>query len=298
MMKRLLLSLVLCLPLSAHAALNVFACEPEWAALARELGGDDVKVYSATTALQDPHHIEARPSLIAQTRRANLVVCSGAELEAGWLPLLLRDAGNAAVQPGRPGYFEATQFVAMLEKPARLDRSEGDLHAAGNPHIHTDPRNIAQVGKALSLRLAEIDPARAAAYRARGEAFDARWQAAIVRWETRAAPLRNLPVAVQHKSFSYLLAWLGMREVLTLEPRPGIEPSVGHLSRVAETLRTTPAKMVLRATYHSPRPADWLSQRSGIPAVVLPYTVGGSKQASDLFGLFDDTLDRLLRAAQ
>ncbi len=297
-MKRLLFSLILWLPLGAHAALNVFACEPEWAALARELGGDDVKVYSATTAFQDPHRIEARPSLIAQMRRANLVVCSGAELETGWLPLLLRDAGNAAIQPGRPGYFEATQFVTMLEKPARLDRSGGDVHAAGNPHIHTDPRNIARVGKALSTRLAEIDPARAAAYRARGEAFDARWQAAIVRWETRAGPLRNMPVAVQHKSFSYLLAWLGMREVLTLEPKPGIEPSVGHLARVAETLQTTPAKMVLRAAYHSPRPADWLSQRSGIPAVVLPYTVGGSKQAGDLFGLFDDTLDQLLKAAQ
>lgn len=298
MMKRLLFSLILWLPLSAHAALNVFACEPEWAALARELGGDDVKVYSATTAFQDPHRIEARPSLIAQMRRADLVVCSGAELEAGWLPLMLRDAGNAAVQPGRPGYFEATQFVVMLEKPARLDRSGGDLHAAGNPHIHTDPRNIARVGKALGVRLAEIDPARAAAFRARSEAFDARWQEAITRWEIRAAPMKNLPVAVQHKSFSYLLAWLGMREVLTLEPKPGIEPSVGHLARVAETLQTTPAKMVLRAAYHSPRPADWLSQRSGIPAVVLPYTVGGSKQADDLFGLFDDTLDQLLKAAQ
>jgi len=297
-MKRLLFFLILWLPLGAHAALNVFACEPEWAALARELGGDDVKVYSATNAFQDPHRIEARPSLIAQMRRANLVICSGAELEAGWLPLLLRDAGNAAVQPGRPGYFEATQFVTMLEKPTRLDRSGGDVHAAGNPHIHTDPHNIARVGKALSTRLAEIDPARAAAYRARSEAFDARWQEAITRWETRAGPLRNLPVAVQHKSFSYLLAWLGMREVLTLEPKPGIEPSVGHLARVAETLQTKPAKMVLRAAYHSPRPADWLSQRSGIPAVVLPYTVGGSKQAGDLFGLFDDTLDQLLKVAQ
>lgn len=297
-MKRLLFSLILWLPLGAQAALNIFACEPEWAALARELGGDDVKVYSATNAFQDPHRIEARPSLIAQMRRANLVICSGAELEAGWLPLLLRDAGNAAVQPGRPGYFEATQFVTMLEKPTRLDRSGGDVHAAGNPHIHTDPHNIARVGKALSTRLAEIDPARATAYRARSEAFDARWQEAITRWETRAGPLRNLPVAVQHKSFSYLLAWLGMREVLTLEPKPGIEPSVGHLARVAETLQTKPAKMVLRAAYHSPRPADWLSQRSGIPAVVLPYTVGGSKQAGDLFGLFDDTLDQLLKVAQ
>ncbi|WP_018078444.1 metal ABC transporter substrate-binding protein [Thiobacillus denitrificans] len=295
-MKRLLVYLALCLPVSAHAALNVFACEPEWAALAKEIGGDDVKIYSATTAFQDPHRIEARPSLIAQMRRAALVVCTGAELETGWLPVLLRDAGNAAVQPGRPGYFEATRFVPLLEKPARLDRAEGDVHAQGNPHIHTDPRNIARVGAALGARLAEIDPVHAADYRARGEAFAARWQTAIARWEIRAAPLRNQPVAVQHKSFSYLLAWLGLREVVTLEPKPGVEPSVGHLARVAAQLQTAPAKMVLRAVYQSPRPADWLSQRTGMPAVALPYTVGGSERANDLFGLFDDTLDRLLKA--
>ena len=296
-MKRLLVFLILWLSVYAHAALNIFACEPEWAALAKEIGGDDVRVYAATTALQDPHRIEARPSLIAQMRRANLVVCTGAELEAGWLPVLLQNANNAAVQPGRPGYFEAARVVPLLEKPARLDRADGDVHAAGNPHLHTDPRNILRVAEALAARLAEVDPANAAAHRARGQAFAARWQAAIARWEARAASLRNLPVAVQHKSFSYLLAWLGMNEVAVLEPRPGVEPSVGHLARVAAHLQTTPAKMVLRAAYQSPRPADWLAKRTGIPALALPYSVRGNARAQDLFGLFDDTLDQLLKAA-
>lgn len=296
-MKRLLVLLILCLPVYAHAALNVFACEPEWAALAKEIGGGDVKVYSATTAMQDPHRIEARPSLIAQMRRANLVVCTGADLETGWLPVLLQNANNAAVQPGRPGYLEAARFVPLLEKPARLDRADGDVHADGNPHLHTDPRNILRVAEALTARLAEVDPANAAAHRARGQAFAARWRAAIARWETRAAPLKNLPVAVQHKSFSYLLAWLGLREVAILEPRPGVEPSVSHLARVATQLQETPAQMVLRAAYQSPRPADWLASRTGIPALALPYTVGGNDRAQDLFGLFDDTLDQLLKAA-
>lgn len=296
-MKRLLVLLILWLPVYAHAALNVFACEPEWAALAKEIGGGDVKVYSATTAMQDPHRIEARPSLIAQMRRANLVVCTGADLEVGWLPVLLQNANNAAVQPDRPGYFEAARFVPLLDKPARLDRADGDVHAAGNPHLHTDPRNILRVAEALTARLAEVDPANAAAHRARGQAFAARWQAAITRWETRAAPLKNLPVAVQHKSFSYLLAWLGLREVAVLEPRPGVEPSVSHLARVAAQLQATPARAVLRAAYQSPRPADWLASRTGIPALALPYTVGGNARAQDLFGLFDDTLDQLLKAA-
>jgi zinc/manganese transport system substrate-binding protein len=297
-MKRLLVSLILWLPLAAHAAFNVFACEPEWAALAREIGGDDVRVYSATTALQDPHRIEARPSLIAQMRRADVVVCTGAELEAGWLPVLLQNANNAAVQPGKPGYFEATRFVPLLEKPARLDRAEGDVHAAGNPHIHTDPRNILRVSEALTARLAELDPAHAPAHRARGQAFAARWQAAIAGWESRAAPLKGLPVAVQHKSFSYLLAWLGLREVAILEPKPGVEPSVSHLARVAAQLQATPARAVLRAAYQSPRPADWLADRAGIPALALPYTVDGNARAQDLFGLFDETLDQLLDVAR
>lgn len=296
-MKRLLIFLTLWAPLAAHAALNVFACEPEWAALARELGGPDVQVYAATTGRQDPHRIEARPSLIAQMRRADLVVCSGAELEAGWLPVLLREAGNPGVQPGRPGYFEATRFVALRDKPAVVDRSQGDVHAAGNPHIHTDPHNIARVGAALATRLAELDPARAGAYQARWHDFSVRWRAAIARWEARAAPLKGMPVAVQHTSFSYLIAWLGLREVATLEPRPGIDPSVSHLARVAAQLQADPPRAVLRAAYQSPRPADWLAQRLGVAALTLPYTVGGSARAQDLFSLFDETLDLLLSAA-
>jgi zinc/manganese transport system substrate-binding protein len=298
MMKRLLILFSLWLPLAAHAALNVFACEPEWAALAQAIGGDAVRVHSATTARQDPHRIEARPSLIAQMRRADLVVCSGAGLEDGWLPVLLREAGNARVQPGRPGHFEAARFVALVEKPAALDRAQGDVHADGNPHLHTDPRNLARVGAALAVRMGELDPAAAAAYRSRWQDFAARWEAAIARWTQRAAPLKGMPVAVQHKSFSYLIAWLELREIATLEPKPGVEPSVSHLARVAAQLQATPARAVLRAAYQSARPADWLAARAGIPALALPYTVGGSARATDLFGLFDDTIDLLLQAAR
>ncbi len=295
-MRRLLLLFALFLPCGVHAALNVFACEPEWAALASEIGGDAVRVYGATTARQDPHRIEARPSLIAQMRRADLVVCSGAGLEDGWLPVLLREAGNAGVQRGRPGHFEAARFVALLEKPATLDRAQGDVHADGNPHIHTDPRNIARVGAALAARMGELDPAAAARYQSRWQAFSARWDAAIARWSQRAAPLKGTPVAVQHKSFSYLIAWLGLREVATLEPKPGVEPSLAHLARVAAQLQATPARAILRAAYQTPRPSDWLAARAGIPALALPYTVGGSPRAADLFGLFEETLDLLLQA--
>src|SRR2546427_9025198 len=134
----------------AHAALNVFATVPEWAALTEELGGDKIKVYMATNALQDPHHVEAKPSLIARARGADLVVATGAELEIGWLPLVTQQAGNPKVQAGKPGYFEAAPLVPMVEKPTRLDRAVGDVHPLGNPHIPTDPRNIPRVAGPLS----------------------------------------------------------------------------------------------------------------------------------------------------
>lgn len=294
---RLLIVCLLTLPTLAHAALNVFACEPEWGALASELGGDAVKVYTATTAMQDPHRIEARPSLIAQMRRAQLAVCTGAELESGWLPILLRQSGNAAIQPNQPGYFEASRYVTMREKPAALDRSQGDVHPGGNPHIQTDPRNIAKVAQALGARLIQIDPDQAALYQARLNDFNSRWQAAMTRWQAQAVPLKGMPIVVQHRAFPYLEDWLGLKQVAVLESKPGVEPSVGYLAQVAAQLKTTPARAVIRAAYQNPRPAQWFAERADVPVVVVPFTVGGSARAQDLFGLFDDTLAQLLKVA-
>jgi len=282
----------------ALANLNVFATVPEWGALVEELGGDKVKVYTATNALQDPHHVEAKPSLIARARGADLVVATGAELEIGWLPLVTQQAGNPKVQAGKPGYFEAASFVTILDKPARLDRAEGDVHAAGDPHIQTDPRNIARVAGALSARLAELDPGNAAFYQTRYKGFADRWNAAIARWEKEAAPLRGVAILVQHKAFTYLIAWLGMKEVASLEPKPSVEPTIAHLSEVLETVKRQPVKMVIRAAYQSDRASQWIAERAKINVVVLPFTVGGDDAAKDLFGLFDDTVQRLLKGAQ
>ena len=285
------------LALPAHAALRVFACEPEWGALAQELGGPDVEVSVATTALQDPHQLQARPSLIARVRNADLVVCTGAELEVGWLPALLRQSGNARVQPGQPGYFEAADQVRKLEVPSSVDRAQGDVHAAGNPHIQLDARNFAPVATALGARLQQVDAAHAAAYAQRTAAFQQRWQQAVARWSAQAAPLKGLPVVSQHKAYVYLYDWLGLREVAVLEPKPGVEPSASHLQSVLATLKATPAKMVLYSAYQDAKPAEWLGKNATLPVVKLPFTVGGSEAAKDLFGLFDDTLARLLAAA-
>lgn len=282
----------------AAAALRVLACEPEWSALVQELAGDKVAVSSATTALQDVHHIEARPSLIARARNADLVVCTGSELEAGWLPPLLRQSGNARIQPGTPGYVEASQLVPRLEIPKVLDRALGDIHPAGNPHVHLDPHNIARVAQILGDRLGQLDPANAQAYQTRTADFLARWNAAIRRWEAEAAPLRGLTMVVYHKNLAYLNAWLGLREVGSLEPKPGVPPTTAHLADLVARMQAAPAKVVVYMAYNNPQAAEFLSERSKIPAVMLPYTVGGSDRAKDLFGLFDDTLARLLAVAK
>jgi zinc/manganese transport system substrate-binding protein len=290
----LLGSLAAALAWPAAAALNVFTCEPEWAALAQELGGDKVSVFSATSAQQDPHRVEARPSLISRIRSARLLVCSGSELEIGWLPLLFTQGGNDAIQPGSPGYIEASQYVVKLEVPRVIDRALGDIHPAGNPHVHLDPRNIAKVGEVITGRLVEIDARNADYYRSRAEDFNKRWEEALQKWRQEAQPLKGMPIVVYHKDMSYFINWANLREAGSLEPKPGIPPTPTHLAELVERMKRNPAKAVVYSPYNNPGAAQFLSQRANIPIVPLPFTVGGTPKAKDLFGLFDDTIERLL----
>ena len=281
----------------AQAKLKVFACESEWGSLLTELAGDKVDVDVATTALQDVHVIEAKPSLIAKVRAADLVVCTGAQLEIGWLPQLVRQSGNARVASGAGSFMAAAQ-VKTLEKPTALDRANGDVHPDGNPHIQMDPRRVLIVARRLDDRLAELDPANAATYRQRGADFEKRWLAAMVKWKAEAAPLKGRKVVVHHISWVYLWNWLGLDEIGALEPRPGVPPTAAHLSELIATTKDSNTLAIVRAAYQDPKPADWLSQRTGVPAVTLPFTVGGDAQSKDLFGLFDSTIAKLLGAAK
>ena len=278
----------------AALALDVFACEPEWAALVTEIGGDKVDAFSATTGKQDPHQIQARPALISRLRRADLAVCTGAELEIGWMPVLLRQAANGRVQPGSPGWFEASSVVEMKDKPARLDRAAGDIHPAGNPHIQNDPRNVLAVAAALTRRMAELDSANAAVYQQRGQAFDAKLREAITRWQADAAPLKGIAVVEYHKTWIYLADWLGLQIVAEVEPLPGVPPSSGYLAQLLSQLPARNPKMVLYSAYEDPRASQFVAERAGIAAVQLPFTVGGSDAAKDLFSLYDDTVHKLL----
>jgi zinc/manganese transport system substrate-binding protein len=242
------------------------------------------------------HRVDAKPSLIARARSADLVFATGAELEIGWLPVLLQEAGNAHVQPGSNGYFEATSQVQLLDKPTSVDRSMGDIHPQGNPHIQLDPHNIAKVAAVLATRLAKIDAAHAATYQQRGRDFDAKWTQALARWDQRIAPLKGMQIVTHHRSYVYLDDWAGLEEVGSLEPKPGIEPSTGHLSELLDQIKTKHVKAIVRAVYESDRASQWLAGRTHIKAIVIPHTVGAVPGTDDLFGLFDTVTARLVEA--
>ena len=278
----------------AHADLKVFATVPEWGALAETLGGDKVKVFTATTGLQDPHRIQARPSLIARARTANLVIATGGGLEDGWLPVVQRESNNPEILTNRPGYLVATQYVRMLDVPVTVDRTMGDVHAGGNPHIQTDPRNLLPVAKAVSARLQRLDPENAAYYQTQLIQFEQSWQANLQRWQRQAAPLRGVKVWYQHDGFPYMNAWLGMNQVGVLEPRPGVEPSSRQLADILQRQQTLQGRMVIASAYLNDAPSKWLAEKANIPMVVLPFTVGGNEQVKSLTALYDDTLQRLL----
>ena len=278
----------------AQAALRVLATTPDWAALTTELGGDRVNVYAATSAFQDVHRVEAKPSLVARARNADLVVATGAELEVGWLPVLVQESGNAHIQPGSPGYFEAAAQLRLLDVPSSVDRSMGDVHPQGNPHVQLDPHNIAAVAQALTARLGALDPGGAQYYQSRGADFQARWQQATAKWESRAAPLKGTSVVVIHKDQLYLCHWLGLHEIGAIEPKPGVPPSAGYLAELVTRLSAAPPRLILRNAYNDTKAVDWLAARIHAPVVLLPFSVGGTPEAKDLFGLFDDTVNRLL----
>ncbi|MBI3441699.1 MAG: zinc ABC transporter substrate-binding protein [Proteobacteria bacterium] len=285
--------MVFCFPAMAKAEINIFACEPEWAALAKEIGKDNVSVTAATRGTEDPHHVRAKPSLLAAMRKANVVFCTGAGLEAGWMPVLMQQAAGAAVQNGAVGNFMASDYIALMDKPQRVDRSMGDVHPEGNPHIQTDPRNILVVGKAFTERLSQLDAAHASAYQANLADFTSRWQVDMKKWGAIAAKLRGTPVVVYHDEWNYLNRWLGLKEIITLEVKPGIPPTPSHLQDVLAASKNADVKVIMLSPFDDEQAAEWLKGQMGAKIVKLPFTVGGIDGTDTLEATFDRTLQAL-----
>lgn len=288
--------LLLAAPSAALAKVNIFACTPEWGALAQEIGGDLVHVTTATHARQDVHHLRAKPSLLSAMRRADLVFCSGASLEAGWLPLLLKKAGGPDVQPETIGWIMAANHVPKTGIMEHADRAMGHVHPEGNPHVHLNPENITVIAGVLADRLSLIDQKNTLTYNKNHRSFLQSWNKAMTKWQDARDKLAGQKVVVYHNSWAYLLEWLGIEVTASLEPKPGIPPGAAHLEKVLQTVTNATVTAILVAPYENRKPAQWLSERTGTPVLELPFTVGGNEAATDLFGLFDETL-RLLEEA-
>lgn len=276
----------------AQAALSVFTCEPEWADLVRALV-PDVDIHIATNAQQDPHYIEARPSLISAMRRADIAVCTGASLEAGWLPALISRASNRDIQPGKPGLFFAAEQVSLHQPHDHLDRSMGDVHPEGDPHIHLDPARVPVIVDALADRIVTLVPSRENGIRLRQRQWHVRWKLETARWRQAAENLEGLSVAVQHSTFGYLLRWLGVEAPIDLEPKPGLPPSASNLSDVLADPALARIKLILIATYQGERPAQWLSSQTELPVEVLPGTVNDQAGTDSLAELISHIIGRL-----
>ena len=283
-------------PMTARAEVNVFACEPEWASLVQEIGKDKVSVFSATTAFQDVHTITARPSLISKIRNADLLICSGGGLEIGWLPILLQKAGTSSIQPNGNASIMASQYVKRLEVPKQVDRSMGDVHPEGNPHIHLNPNNLLIISDVILEKLTTLDSANKSFYEAQHKAFQDKMKTKIKEWEKQIALLKGKAVISNHKNMTYLFDWLEMKPVDELEPKPGIPPTSKHLSELVQTAADKNVSIIVYAPYESNKPANWLSKKTNIPAVQLPYTVGG-QETTDLFQLFDVSIQLLTKGS-
>jgi len=292
-LRSLLAAAALCAGVAPAHALDVFVCEPEWGALVRALA-PDVEIRSATHGRQNPHHIEARPSLIASMRRADMAVCTGASLESGWLPMLQQRSGNPRVQKGAAGMVYAADHVKLIDPRLPGTPFDGDVHTEGNPHVHLDPRRMLEVATAVRDAIEKGDPARRDQVRARHGAWEKDWRERIAAWERRAAPLRGLRVASQHTAYAYLWRWLGIEQVADLEPKPGMPPTPGHLQRLLESAKAAPPRAVVISTYQDPNSGQWFSQQLGIPLLQLPGTVMDEPPAADLPGFYDHLIERLL----
>lgn len=275
-------------------ALNIFACEPEWASLAKELA-PEANIYSATTAYQDHHFVQARPSLIAKLRRADMFICAGSELEIGWLPALQMKANNSKVRDGQPGAFYASEQVERLDVLEHVDRSMGDVHAMGNPHVHWSPSRMGKIAEALAKRLSLIDGDNAAEYQQNLVSFLARWQSHSEALSQQAARLNGTKVVGYHSSYRYLFDWLGIEQIGDLEPKPGLPPTSGHLASLVSLQQQQPFALIVYSDYHDDKGANWLAAKTGVSAIRLAYSVDPKKpEMQDLFALYQTVIEQLL----
>ena len=277
----------------AFAKVKVVATLPWIGSVANEIGKGQVEVSTLVKPNQDPHMVEARPSMILATRNADILMYNGLDLEIGYLPVLIESSRNPNIQPGKPGNFDGSHFVTVLEKPVSVDRSMGDVHPLGNPHYHYSARNILAVAEGMANALSTIDPSHADAYKANLATFREKVRAKQKEWSS--LPLKGKKYVAYHKYFEYLAADYGLKIVAYVEPKPGIPPSAGYIERLIETIKETRPDGILLTPYYGRRETDFLTQKTGVRSIVVPHDVGATPGANDWFSFMDQTLSALVK---
>jgi ABC-type Zn uptake system ZnuABC Zn-binding protein ZnuA len=283
-------------PEAVTGQVRVVATTPDLGSLAREIGGASVEVTVLAKPTEDPHFVDARPSLIVTLNRADLLIEGGAELELGWLPALLQGVRNTRIAAGSPGRILASTGVTMLDVPTTFDRSRGDVHALGNPHFMLDPENVRLIATQISDHLAQIDAGSADQYRANLQRFNARLDTEFAEWRSQLAPFRGAKIVTYHRDFVYLAARFGLEVVATLEERPGISPSPAHIADVISTMRTQNAHVILVQPYQNRRTAETVARQTGATVLDMPQQPGVAPNTDTYFDLMDHLVRTLAGA--
>lgn len=283
----------------AASKLNVVTTTADLAALTQEVGGDRVNVQAIAKGYQDPHFVEAKPSFLLMLQRADLLISVGLQLEIGWLPPLVSQCGNARVQPHASGNLDASQFAEILELPTGpVSRAQGDVHPLGNPHYWLEPENGRRVARGIATRLGQLRPADAPYFEQRFQDFSRRLSEAEKRWDAQMAPYRGRKVVTYHRSWPNFTHRFGLEVVGEIEPRPGIPPSPKHTLELMAMMKREGVKVILVEPYFDLKTPNAIASGTGAKVVELLPSVGGEKDASDYFKLFDYDLGRLSQAFQ
>jgi len=284
---------------SAAAQLRVVTSTTDLADIATQVGGSKVTVRHIGEGFQDPHFIEAKPSFVLQLRSADVWAFVGLDLEAGWMPLLLNGARNRKINQGGSGYLDVSRAIPLLDIPrGNVDRSQGDVHALGNPHYWLDPANGRRIARLFQRKFAELDPGNSAAYAANSSAFEAKLSAAERGWEPQLTLLRGKPVVAYHTSWRYLANYTKINIVGFMEPKPGVPPSPSHLAGLIQTIKRTGAKVIIIEPFYDRKTADFVASKTGIKVLVLPPSVGGARGVNDYIALMRSDIQKLAQAIQ
>ncbi|HYN14185.1 MAG TPA: metal ABC transporter substrate-binding protein [Terriglobales bacterium] len=283
-------------PASAAKKLNVVTSTTDMAALAQEVGGDKITVEAIAKGYQDPHFVEAKPSFLLKLKNADLLISVGLQLEIGWLPPLVTQCGNPRIQVGAPGYLDASQFAEILDLPTgQVTRAMGDVHPLGNPHYWLDPNNGRRVARGIAQKLGEMDPADSQYFQERFQDFDRRLTAAEKNWDAQIAPYKGRKVVTYHTSWSNFAKHFGLQVVGYIEPRPGIPPTPAHTIEIIQLMRRDNVKVVVVEPYFDLKTPNSIGSATGAKVIVLLPSVGGEKEVTDYFRLFDYDINLLLQ---